>query len=332
MGWKGNIRTGLAIARRIERAEKRRASESARQYRAMAKEADLQSANSALQKYNDYLAIITSTHKETSEFLDWHEILSEKKPIEPRFETLNEQVAKSHLENYKPSFFSKALGISNSKIKKLQQQIQIAQNIDKENYAKNVKDFNIAYANWRAHQRFAQGALSKDPEIFKEILEYLDPFSDIKTLGTGLNINFTPNITTVSLFANEISVIPDFTLSQTSTGKVTKKKMPQGKFNELYQDYICSCALRVAREIFSFLPVELCIVNVKSDLLNSATGHLENQSILSVGIPRNPLERINFESIDPSDSMKNFKHNMKFSKLNGFNAVCDITSSDVKVE
>lgn len=100
--------------------------------------------------------------------------------------------------------------------------------------------------------------------------------------------------------------------------------MPKGKFNELYQDYICGCVLRVAREIFSFLPVEFVFINVQSELVNLATGHLEQQTILSVAIPRQTIERLNFETLDPSDSMRNFKHNMKFSKTTGFSIVPDL--------
>jgi hypothetical protein len=63
------------------------------------------------------------------------------------------------------------------------------------------------------------------------------------------------------------------------------------------------------------------VVNAIGNLLNSATGRQEDQAILSVSIYRDSLDQINFDAIDPSDSMRNFVHNMKFSKTTGFSPV-----------
>ena len=97
--------------------------------------------------------------------------------------------------------------------------------------------------------------------------------------------------------------------------------MNKGKFNELYQDYICSCVLRVARELFALLPIENVFVTAIGELLNKQSGHIEEQPILSVNIPKNSLDKLNLGLIDPSDSMRNFVHNMDFKKTTGFNAV-----------
>jgi hypothetical protein len=62
--------------------------------------------------------------------------------------------------------------------------------------------------------------------------------------------------------------------------------MPAGKYNELLQDYVCSCVLRVGRELLSMLPDDLVIVTAVDDVLNSATGHIEELPILSVAVSR----------------------------------------------
>lgn len=97
--------------------------------------------------------------------------------------------------------------------------------------------------------------------------------------------------------------------------------MPKGRFYELYQDYVCSCILRVARELFALLPIEMVIIHAIGNLLNSKTGHLEDKPIISVATPRKTLETFNFEMLDPSDSMENFVHKMTFKKTKGFEAV-----------
>ena len=332
MGWKGNLRTLAAYSREREREAHRRASIAAKQYKAMLKQEDFENGQRAVQEYNDYLELISSTHKETSETLNWQDVLNEPEPTKPILADEHQRVAKNNLANYKPSFFDKLFGSSPKKIKKLETLVAIAKDKDKKVYEKELEQYNADCAEWSMYHEFAKGVLSSDTETYKKVIEDINPFSDIKEIGSGLHVVFEKNYAIVTLLANGITVIPDFTLTQTAAGKVSKKKRPVVKFNELYQDYICSCALRVAREIFSFIPIELVIIHVTSELVNSSTGHLEQQTILSVAMPKTTLDKLNFETIDPSDSMKNFKHNMKFSKTAGFSVVPNIQPEELALE
>lgn len=120
-------------------------------------------------------------------------------------------------------------------------------------------------------------------------------------------------------------IVPRESKSLTKAGKLSTKAIPQGKFYELYQDYVCGCALRVARELFSFLPLSRVVVNVNATLLDTSTGHLREQTILAVGIPRATLEKMNLVSVDPSDAMKLFVHRMGCKRSQGFFAVDPLT-------
>ena len=106
--------------------------------------------------------------------------------------------------------------------------------------------------------------------------------------------------------------------------------MPKGAFYELYQDYICSCVIRVARESFAVLPVQKALVHAMESVLNTKTGYVEEQPILSVAMPRETLDRLNLETIDPSDSMRNFVHNMDFKKTSGFRVVQKIDPTNLR--
>lgn len=331
MGWKGNLRTGIALARRLERSEKRRANNAARQYKEMLKQEAFENGQKVVQEYNDYIELISSTHKETSEFIDWNEVLKEKEPIKPVLLDTKEKEATFNLANYKPSFLDKIFGQTQKKLRKLEVLVVSARATDQEIFRKELQKYNSDYTEWLKYQTLAKGVLASDTESYKNVIEYLDPFSDLKELGSGLNIKFEKNYVVATLLGNGATVIPDFILNQTATGKVSKKKMPISKFNELYQDYICSCALRVAREIFSFLPIDYVFISVKSEMINSVNGHLEQQPILAVAIPRQTLDKLNFDSIDPSDSMRNFVHNMKFSKTTGFAVVSEIQPRDIQM-
>lgn len=90
--------------------------------------------------------------------------------------------------------------------------------------------------------------------------------------------------------------------------------MPISKYNELLQDYVCSCVMRVGRELLALLPDDIVIVTAVDALLNSATGHVEDLPVLSVVFSGQTLSRLNVEDVDPSEAMKNFTHNMVFKK------------------
>ncbi|MOA48903.1 hypothetical protein D3C78_1717160 [compost metagenome] len=71
----------------------------------------------------------------------------------------------------------------------------------------------------------------------------------------------------------------------------------------------------------AILPDDLVIVTALDNVLNSSTGHVEEQPIFSVALSRSTVDGLNLEAIDPSDAMKNFVHNMNFKKGVGFSAV-----------
>lgn len=77
----------------------------------------------------------------------------------------------------------------------------------------------------------------------------------------------------------------------------------------------------MAREIFGLIPMEKIRANVLVNCLNSQTGRMEDQVIVSALIVRSTMSGLNFRGIDPSDYLRNFIHNMKFTKTRGFEAV-----------
>jgi hypothetical protein len=125
----------------------------------------------------------------------------------------------------------------------------------------------------------------------------------------------------VSLFVNGDSVVPREVKSLLTSGKLSSKKMPQGQSTELYQDYVCGAVFRIARELFALLPLEAVVVTAFGHLLDSSSGHMTDQPILSIVIPRRTAETLNFDALDPSDALQRFVHNMSFRKTKGFSAV-----------
>ncbi len=318
---KGFIRSYGAAVRRMEREQQREAREAAKRFKEQQKLLEIQNAKQAVKDWTNYVKLLQSVHKNCTESIDWDQIKNTSKPTKPTHKRAYEKPAQDKLDNFKPSIFDKIFGSTQKKIVRLKQQVKEAKEQDEKIYLANYSDYKEACKDWEELQSIARGIGDNDPQAYENALKYFNPFSDIGELGTQISYTFDNNFLDLDLHVNSVDVIPDYELKQTSTGKLSKKAMPKSRFNELYQDHVCSAVLRVAREVFAYLPIEYARINAMSKLLNSATGHLEEKPILSVIIPPKTVESLNLDTIDPSDSMQNFVHNMKFSKVKGFVAV-----------
>jgi hypothetical protein len=76
----------------------------------------------------------------------------------------------------------------------------------------------------------------------------------------------------------------------------------------------------------------LVVVNAVSDVLDTVTGVTAQRPILSVAFSPKKLAQLNFEALDPSDSMSNFPHRMKFGKTTGFSPVERIDTTGMVLE
>lgn len=162
------------------------------------------------------------------------------------------------------------------------------------------------------------------------MIQETSPFRDIDVLGSSIGFRFpNPAVIQAELHVNSEKVIPSEIKSQLTTGELCVKPMPKARFNEIYQDYVCGCVLRVARELFAPLPVKMMVVTAFGEILNTQTGHLEEKAVLSVAVPRDFVSQIQWETVDPSDAMENFVHRMCFKKFKGLVAVEPIELSEV---
>ncbi len=314
----GLVRSYSAAVRRAEKSRQRQHRETVKAFKEQQKHDTISNAITAVSEYENYIKTILSIHKETTDEIDWTEIKNELPPPEVVKSSSQEEQAKQNLAFYNPSLIDKLLGLKTKKIRKLELAIETAKTVDLEEFNKRKATYDEEIKNWENLQEIAIGVLNKQPDSYKNAVAYFNPFSDIKSIGSYVNFSFDNDYALIDLNVNDKSVVPDYVLARTSTGKLSKKKLPVSRFYEIYQDHVCSCALRIAREIFALLPLKFAIINTQTELLNTSTGKLELSPILSLIAYPETLSKLNFEALDPSDSMQNFIHNMKFSKINGF--------------
>jgi hypothetical protein len=279
MGWKG-------FARAMNRAAVRHQRELQRQQKLIAKMQDAEKAAYEVQVYENHIDLLLSVHKECGEPYDWAEIGRSEPAPKPERLSANEDAAKLNLSSLKLGLSDKLLGRGDAKKKQLLDAIEEAKRQDERDYQEALTSYQNEYEEWQTAKGLSTKILAGDMPAYIEAIKKVDPFSDINVLGSsyGITIN-SKSMLTATLNVNGENVIPTEIKSLTKSGKLSTKPMPKSRFLEYYQDYVCGSSLRVARELFALLPIDMVIVNAIGSLLNKQTGHLEDTPILSIAIP-----------------------------------------------
>ena len=314
MSWKGAIR-------QIERDQQRRVRVAEQEFKQLQKEQVVASAAQAVASYNENLAVIQSVHRYCHIPPDWAAMQREPAPLAPEPSTEHKRTAQAALDGYEPGFFDRLFKRGPVKRERLVQAVESAHQRDQQITADGQVEHARRHVEWQERQEFAAQVLAKNEETYSHVLEAFAPFQAVAHPGSSLEFTFTADHVEVDMLVNVAEVIPNFVVSQLASGKLSRKALPVSKFNELCQDYVCSCLLRVAREVLAHLPVSQVVVHALAKQLNTATGLVERQVIVSASMPRTTMQTLNFTALDPSDSMQNFNHTMKFTKTLGFQAV-----------
>ncbi|WP_449540100.1 DUF4236 domain-containing protein [Ferdinandcohnia sp. Marseille-Q9671] len=267
--------------------------------------------NQALvEEHNHYIQTITSMHQISPEPIDWREIQAMPAPFTPGEMGPLQQEALHNLQTYTPNFLERIIKkLAQRKKEKLKHAIQQAKLQDQSDYQEWQELTTMANAVLAGQSRAYQKVITESSEF--EELSYDFHVHDAHTVELEFQVNG--------------DVVPTEQLSLTKTGKVSRRKMGVSNYNEIKKDYVCSHAVWGARHLFAFLPIERCLVHVTEHALNTATGNMENQVLLSILFNRATLDRLNFERLDPSDAMENFQHHIDHLKTKGFRPVERIT-------
>lgn len=279
----------------------------------MAKLEQLQKNQLEVEMYENRLDMIQAIHKECDDDFNWSGIAQTPAP----FDLINGEIGENErkaliaLENYNPSFFERLSDKDGSKRKELKNAVFEAKEKDK-----------LEYEEWKSLNLLANEVLNRNYSLYLAIIEEMQPFDDLLEFGSGFEFFvYEPNWIEIDFDVNTETVVPKEIKSLTKTGKVSTKQMPKGKYFEIQQDYICSCVIRMARDMFALLPLDYVVINALDNNLDTTTGISKKEVILSVKIEKEKLYQMNLDLIDPSDSMDNFECNMNFKKLSGLQSV-----------
>lgn len=265
-----------------------------------------------VEEYNATVDMIQSIHKECDEQLDWQQIKASQPPFDKNAQGDFEKTARYQYENYKPNLKETVF-----KSKKDQQKAMLLQNIE-DAKIKDIEEYN----NWENLVELSQKILDGDIDAYFQVISEMNPLDDLLDFGSDFEFGAdNKEILHVEFRVKSELTVPTEALTLTQTGKLSKKKLSKTAYYDITQDYVCSCALRIARDMFALLPLKTVVVHAVDNMLDTSTGINEDVTILSVAFNKGTLNKLNFELLDPSDSMVHFIHNMKFAKTSGFKAV-----------
>jgi len=297
--------------RTYKNASTARRNELLRQQKEIQKQEALQQAKYEVEIFQNQLDMIKSIHKECDDFFDWQQIKQTKAPFQQGEKGPNETKATSQFEAYKPGFFDKLFKQEEKKKEKLRLQVEEAK-----------KEDNADYLEWERMVSTAEKIISGDIDTYLQVIDELSPLDDLSEFGSGFEFFVEePTSLEVEFDVNAENTVPTHVKTLTKTGKLSIKEMTKTNYYDLYQDYVCSCILRIARDMFAILPLDHVYIHAMDEQLNTSTGHKNRAPIVSVKIDRSTLNSLNFETIDCSDSMQNFPHHMIFKKTAGFQPV-----------
>lgn len=307
-----SVRGPQATARQVEREARRRLRDLQRQVRETAKLSALAAARLEVEEYESRLDVILSVHKECSDRWDWMAIATSLPPPCPRRQNLN--ATKAQLQDDSEAHARAVF-------------------MDKSAYERELKSHAEQLAEWREMQAIARSILAGDTTAYHEALERWGALDELAEFGATARVTIhNARVVECHVTVDAQQAIPVEVKSLTSSGKVSVKPMPKSRRHELYQDYVCSCVLRVAREACALLPVDTVIATATTEVRDPSTGRPLARPVLSAAIERVALDQLDFEHIDPSEAMAQVPHrgSALASRESGeFEVVTPITSSDV---
>jgi hypothetical protein len=261
MGWKGTLRSMQAAGRAAERNSRRRHHELERRRQAIAKATAVERASYEVEVYKNSLEQLVSVHKEGSARVDWHHISQQPPPKVPQKSAVNEESARERLESYRPGVIVRLLKRVEKARVKLEREIESGRSRDEATFKEECVRYEQEHKQWVEQKEFADRVLRGDLSAYVEVIKELNPFSEISDLGLGVRFAISnPQAVEADISMRGESAVPKESKTLLKSGKISVKQMPKGEFYRLYQDYICSCTLRVARELFAILPIEIVVV------------------------------------------------------------------------
>lgn len=163
-----------------------------------------------------------------------------------------------------------------------------------------IEDYDADIPHWDYLKARAERVLNGDLDTYFEIISDMNPVDDLLRFGSEFECGTEdPRMLSVHFKVNSSQVLRDI------------EHLPKTNYNELLQDYVCGCAIRVARDLFALLPFRRIIIDAENS----------GDDILSVEFTRDKMEGIDYSNVDASDFVCQFLYRMSFTLQGGFSKI-----------
>lgn len=223
-----------------------------------------------------------------------------------------------------PSFID---GFFKSRRKRIEEEnaaAEVRHQIARDEWAANKVQFEQAEAR---KQEFVARAAGGDPDAMEEF--FANVVSDIvwpRETSVSFEVRDSGRALAFDVDLPEIEDMPTKTATVPQRGyRLTVKELGQTAVQKLYAQHVHSIAFRLIGEAFGMLPtlteVTLSAYTQRKD---KATGHADDQYLLSVGVTKSAWTQINFAELrvlDITDALARFNLRREMSKAGVLKAV-----------
>ena len=291
-----------AAQRRQQRETKKALRELQRRAEELEKLSAIEQARLEVDTYEKHLEVLLSVHKEQGDTWDWIKLASSLAPLPPQPTSLHGFKARQ-----------RALVTPADQQQTAERSVIAGRDLD-HTLSRNAAALHARQmAEWEEITSLAKRILAGDHKAYMEALVELSPLAELVDLGSSIHFTVhTDQLIGCELKVNGKHAIPAEHKTLTATGKLSTKTMPKSRFHEIYQDYVCGCMLRVAREVFAVLPVNTLLITALADVFDLRTGRTKEQPVLSAVMPRAVVTKLAFDYLEPSNAMESFQRRGDF--------------------
>lgn len=280
-------------------------------------------------QYDAHIQRLTTLHVLTADRMDWPGLSELSDPSEPAFDGVRTKRAQQALDSFSPSLIDYVFMRAARLRRELEEALDRATILDRKCHEEASQKWKVECARNHQVRSFSKSVVEQNNKAWLRVIELLEPLKGLHGVAESANVHWdSPAHAEVTILLTSDEVIPAMSLTLTKRGLLSEKPMAQKKRWEMYEDAICGAAIRATRELFAVLPFEAITVHCNSGSISTETGAHEEVPVLSVHYPRNAFLALIFEHIDPSDSLRRFRHNKDFKRGEGFRPVERISLVD----
>lgn len=274
-----------------------------------------QSDREAVKEFIEHVNNIRKLHTDCGPALAWNKIATRNRPFDGEVGP-GEREAVRRKESYEPTLLDKITGKAQKNLDSFDEEIIKAREKDQD-----------SLEEWRVKKERAEAILGRDIDAYLKVIEETNPFEEVAEYGSEFEFGTdNADVMYVQFNSKGKQVVPSYALKLNERGRLSKRKLTKTEYYDILQDYISSCTIRIARELFAIIPISRVVISVEETIIDDITGEEWDDTVLSVQFSRIKLKSVPSFDTDPSDLIEEYsdEYHMNFLKTKGFKPVCAI--------